>query len=111
VKQEFFSLAYLNLPQTPEGRLGVFSPRLKQTYIIEPGAWENIWVYGMEIILAGYMTRGEFRRRARELPPNSRVAQYARTRTHNGALPVQQLHPLGDLFERAKEWGKRKNKA
>jgi hypothetical protein len=102
--RKYYSLAYFHLPRVPEGRLGVHSPRLKQTYIVEPGAWENIWVYGMEIILAGYMTRGEFRRSARDLPPNSRVAQYARTRTHNRALPMQQLYPLANLFERAKAW-------
>ncbi len=106
-RKEYYSLAYLNLPHLPEGRLGVSSPRLAQTYIAPPEAWENIWVYGMEIILAGYMTRGEFRQRAHDLPANSRVLQYARTRTRNGALPVRQLHPLADLFDRAKAWEKR----
>jgi hypothetical protein len=108
-KKDYFSLAYLNLPQTPEGRVGIFSPRLKETYIVPPEAWENIWIYGIDIILAGYLTRGEFRRRARDLPPNSRVEQYARTRTRNGALPIRQLRPLADLFERAKEWERYKN--
>jgi hypothetical protein len=58
----------------------------------------------MQIILAGYMTRGEFRRRARPLPAGSRVLQYPRTRTENMSLPIGELRPLGDLLERVKEW-------
>jgi hypothetical protein len=60
----------------------------------------------MEIVLAGYITRGEFRSRARLLPAGSRVQQYARTRTDNLHLPVAELHPLGDLLQRVKEWHK-----
>ena len=103
-KRDYYSLAYLHAPYAPEGRVGIHSPELAQTRLIQAEEWGNIWVYGMEIILAGYMTRGEFRRRARDLPANSRVLQYPRTRTHNGFLPVRRLRPLAGLFERAKEW-------
>jgi hypothetical protein len=58
----------------------------------------------MEVILAGYLPRGEFRRRATLLPAGSRVLQYARTRTKNLALPVGELRPLSDLFERVQKW-------
>jgi len=58
----------------------------------------------MEIILAGYITRGEFRRRARRIPTGSQVFQYARTQTDNMFVPVADLHPLSDLFVRAQNW-------
>ncbi len=104
VKQDYYSLAYCHAPQAPEGQVGIHSPRLAHTLLIQPEEWGNIWVYGIEIILVGYMTRGEFRRRASDLPANSRVLQYPRTRTHNGFVPVRRLRPLADLFERTKEW-------
>ena len=105
VGDDFYALAYLRAPALPDGRVGVYSPRLDSTYIIQPGDWGNIWVYGMEIFLCGYMTCAEFRRKARHLPAGSQVWQYPRTRVKNLALPVAELHPMEELFEAAKAWG------
>jgi hypothetical protein len=94
VAEDFFALTYLHVSRLPEGRIGVHSPALKYTYLAGPADWENIWVYGMEIILAGYLPAGEFRRRAHRLQPGTSVLQYPRTRTENMALPLQELRPL-----------------
>jgi hypothetical protein len=102
---DFYALSYLRTPAVPTGRVGVHSPRLGEPHIIQPQDWGNIWVYGMEIILCGFMTCAEFRRRARHLPAGSQVWQYPRTRTKNLALPVAELRPMGELFESAKAWG------
>jgi len=101
---DFYSLAYLRVTHIPLGRLGVYSPALRQTYIVQPHQWGNIWVYGMSIWMVGYMTRGEFRRQACFLPSDSRVLQYNRTRTPNQSVPVANLHPLADLFARLRQW-------
>ncbi|MFQ5616991.1 MAG: hypothetical protein ACE5GO_11110, partial [Anaerolineales bacterium] len=86
LESSWHAVSYLSVPQLPPGRVGVHSPILSETYIIQPHEWGNIWVYGMEITLAGYMTRGEFRRRGKRLPKGSRVFQYPRTRTDNMAV-------------------------
>jgi hypothetical protein len=101
-QQEFFALHYLHVMNLPTGSVGIHSPNLKQTIVIEPLQWGNIWVYGMEIILAGYMTRGEFRHQADRLPKGSRVFQYPRTSTDNLAMPIRELKPLPELFRKAK---------
>ncbi len=106
VQGDFYTLAYLHTPQLPDGDLGIHSPVLQQTHIIHPEDWVNIWVYGMRIILAGYITRAEFLRRAKRLPVGSRVLQYTQTRTENYALPVSELRPLAELFEKARRWGR-----
>ncbi len=100
----FYSVAYLHILEYPKARIAIYSPRMGKPYIILPSDWGNIWVYGLDIILAGYMTRGEFRRLAQPLPAGSQVFQYPRTRTHNHILPISALHPLGELFSRAREW-------
>lgn len=105
LQQDFYSLAYLRASAVPAERLGIHSPALGETYVAAAHEWGNIWVYGMRIFLVGYMTRGEFHRRAERLPANSRVWQYAHTRTDNYCLPVSELHPLADLFARARQWG------
>jgi hypothetical protein len=107
VNQDFFALASVHPSLLPPGRLGLHSPRFAEAYIVYPTDWENIWVYGMEVILVGYLPRGEFRRRAHFLPAGSRVWQYARTRTNNLTLPLGELRPLPDLFARVKRWAKK----
>ncbi len=101
-KQKFSTLSYLYTPNFPDGTLGVHSSTMDETYLVEPLEWGSIWVYGMEVIFGGYITRGEFRQNAIRLPVGSRVFQYSRTQTENFALPIQDLHPLNALFERAK---------
>jgi len=101
---DFYALAYLHSTMKPEARLGIHSGSRKETYIVEPVEWGNIWVYGMDILLTGWITRREFRSRATLLREGSRVFQYDRTRTKNLAVPIADLHPLQDLFERVKAW-------
>lgn len=104
IKHDFYSVAYLYITHIPEGEIGIYSPALKESVIIRPQDWQNIWVYGMDIILSGYVTRSEFRHTARYLPAGSRVLQYPRTRTPNLSIPLTQLHPLSNLFDKVKEW-------
>jgi hypothetical protein len=104
LKEDFFSLAYLHLQTPPEARMGIHSPILQETHLINPMDWGNIWVYGMDILLAGYITREEFNRNASSIPPGSRVFQYDRTRTKNLAMAVSDLKPLSELFERIQQW-------
>jgi hypothetical protein len=100
----FHSLAYVHVKSRPTARVGIFSPVRKETYLIEWIAWGNIWVYGMEIYLAGWISREEFRRRASLIHEGSRVFQYNLTRTKNLAVPVSELKPLSELFERVRVW-------
>ncbi len=104
VSADFYSLAYVRAKSRPTARLGIYSPPRKETYIVEPIEWGNIWVYGMDIYLAGWITRDEFRRRAGLIREGSRVFQYNQTRTKNLAVPVSDLRPLNELFERVRQW-------
>ena len=102
----FHTLAYVHVDKMPSARIGIHSQKRKETYLITSHDWGNIWVYGMNVVLAGYLTRAEFRRKARELPVGSRVFQYSHTRTKNLSVPVAELRPLGHLFEQVKDWKK-----
>ena len=104
IEKGFFSLLYIHVKSAANARIGIHSPARAETYIIGAMDWGNIWVYGMDILLAGYLTREEFNRRASFIQPGARVFQYDRTRTKNLAVPVSDLKPLSDLFERVKAW-------
>ncbi len=98
VQGDFYSLAYLHARTRPTGRLGIHSPTRRETCLIEPADWGNLWIYGMEILIAGWIRRSEFRRRAHPAPPGSRMFPAERSRTKNLAVPVSELHPMAGLL-------------
>lgn len=104
LQEDFYALHYLHTPDFPDNTVGVHSPRLNDTHLVDAAQWGNIWVYGIKVIFMGYITRGEFRRLGQLIPAGSHVFQYPRTQTQNLAVLMQQLHPLQDLFARAKNW-------
>ena len=102
----FFSLSYIHIKTMANARIGIHSANRKETHLIGALEWGNIWVYGMDVLLAGYLTREEFNRRAKPIQTGARVFQYDKTRTKNLAVVVSELKPLTDLFERVREWSK-----
>ena len=102
IQNGFFSLSYAHSKTSPEARIGIRSPAYKETYVIGAQDWGNIWVYGMDVLLAGYITRDEFSRRASFIQTGSRVFQYNATHVKNLAVPMSDLKPLSELFEQVK---------
>ena len=104
-QENFHSLVYVHINGIPTKRVGLHSRALGKTVVVHPYQWGNVWIYGMKIILAGWMSREEFRRYARPC----RNDPYHFTPHGNGnkylAVPVDQLRPLEDLFSRALSWG------
>jgi hypothetical protein len=100
----FHSVACLQAGRLPAARIGLHSAPRQETYLVPPAEWGNIWIYGMEIWLAGYVTQEEFRRRASFVEQGSQVFQYKETRIKNLAVPVMDLHPLAELLERVRAW-------
>lgn len=103
-QNNFYSLQYIHTPSLPDGSIGIHSEGINETNIIDPMQWGNIWIYGLACIFTGYITLGHFRQNARPLPAGSRVFQYPRTSTPNLALPIRDLYPLKNIFDRAKTW-------
>ena len=106
--QEFYSLLYLNVPQLPDGAMDVRSPLITRPGRISPPDWSNIWVYGMEVFIAGWLPKAEFRALSHVLPAGAAVKQYSRTQVNNRAVPVSALRPVAELAQliRNSDWGK-----
>ncbi|MBI5944800.1 MAG: hypothetical protein HY864_10570 [Chloroflexi bacterium] len=104
VEDPFYSVTSIHVKKMAAARLGIHSPAYKEAHVIAPLEWGNIWVYGMEIILAGFISHGEFRQRAKFMAQNSRVFQFDHTKTKNLYVPISSLNPLQDLFARVKDW-------
>jgi hypothetical protein len=104
VEEQFYSVSHLRTQNLPEARIGIHSAARRETHLIGALEWGNIWLYGMEIWLAGWLTRGEFNQRARFVEAGRRVFQYDKTRTKNLAVPVSGLKSVSELFEKVKAW-------
>jgi hypothetical protein len=104
LKQNFYTLSYIHTPNLPDNTIRVHSSFLKETYLVEPYAWNNLWIYGMDIIIGGYITRAEYQKNASLI---SKIGQNEHTMCaspKNRSLPIQSLYPINDLFERAQSW-------
>ena len=111
VEQCFHSLAYLHAMRRPEARIGLHSPVHGEATIIAAREWGNIWVYGMDILLTGWLSHDEYRRKAKVLNIGMHTLQYDRTGEKNLLVPMAELNPLKPLLVHVKEWEAAKKSA
>ncbi len=103
-KNNYYSLAYMHTERLPNARVGIQSPNKSDITIIQPHEWDNIWVYGLEIWLAGYLVQEEFRNKASTSFAGSRIFQYSKTQTKKLSVPVTDLRALKALFDQVTNW-------
>ncbi len=104
IEDEFYAVSSIHINRLPGGRVGIYSQYMGDPYIFDPFGWGNIWVYGMDITLAGYLSYDSFCQRCSQIGPGSRVFQFHRTKIKNLAVPVADLMPMERLFEQVKAW-------
>jgi hypothetical protein len=105
VEHPFHSLAYLHAARRPERRIGLHSPTCGEVTVVQPHEWGNIWVYGMDIFLTGWLSHEDYRHKANMLNPGMHTLQYDRTSVKILQVPIAELNPLKPLFERVQVWG------
>ncbi|MGD8760084.1 MAG: hypothetical protein PVJ07_07505 [Anaerolineales bacterium] len=94
------TLLYLHSlnPATPT--LHISSNVLARPWIITSSDWDNVWFYGSQIWLAGWMTSGEFRRHSKHMSAGSRTRLSGRIRSDHRWLRASDLRPLKELLAR-----------
>ncbi len=58
IQNDFFALAYIRIKTQPSARVGIRCSQQDELHLVGASDWGNIWVYGMDILLAGFLTRG-----------------------------------------------------
>ena len=104
LKHNFYTLSYIHTPNLPDDAIRVYSTFLKETYLVSPHTWTNLWIYGMDIIIGGYVTRVEYQKNARRISKNSRKIPSSCASKEIFTLPIHKLHSIMYLFEHAKTW-------
>jgi len=102
VEESFHSITSLHVRRIPEARVGLRCEAFSDPLLIPPAEWSNLWVYGSDIFLLGYMSYEEFGQRAKTLLPDSKVFQYERTKTKNLYVQAAELKPVGKLWQQGK---------
>jgi hypothetical protein len=100
----FHSLGYVRCLSRASARVGLQSARHGVPYIIPAYAWNNLLVYGMDIILAGWLPHTEFGRKASRFNAEMYINQFDRTHTKNLLVPVVELNPLSILLKSVRDW-------
>ena len=93
------SLLYIHSTHPLVGIINVHSPTLRRTWSVGPQSWSNIWIYGLEVFLAGWCTKRAFQRSSQFLPAGSQTRLGRHTRNDNRALPISQLRPIRELVD------------
>lgn len=92
-KYQYRSLSCLHADAIPTARVEIRSKAHRQAYIIMSLQWRNLWLYGQEIILAGYLPleeiRGVVRAAVAKWPGPSPVLE----------IPLTSLHSLPRFLE------------
>jgi hypothetical protein len=104
VEEGFHTLNALAVSALPDGPVGVSSPWLRETLLVSPYQWGNVWVYGMRIFLMGYISQGDFNRQAGNVPASRGVTSDPCLEEGAIPIPANSLKPLKDLFIRAENW-------
>ena len=104
VQQPFYSVTYIYAQNIPEARIGLHCPIHGEPYIIPAHAWSNLWVYGLEILLAGWLTHEEFQRSSTVLNAGMHTLPYDKNPTKNLQVPINHLNPLGKILDLVHLW-------
>lgn len=110
VRKAFFSLNYLQAEHLPVGTIELSNSLTRDKLRINPAQWGNLWVYGINIYLVGFITQSEFANRANPIYEDSPVLGPIRSTTAGLAISADQLNPIQELFSRLKNWDKNRFK-
>jgi hypothetical protein len=100
---EFASLNFLHPERSPSGAIVVHGHELDMSWSVDREAWTNIWIYGLEILLAGWCTKGMFSRDSRLMPSRARTWLGRRSLTDSRAMPITQLKPMAEMVKRTRQ--------
>lgn len=104
VPEEWFSIAYIHATMRPEARIGLHSPVRGDPYIIRSYDWVNIWLYGMDIYLAGWITQEDFQRKSKILHPGMSGNSFLHPQAKSLAVTSSDLEPFAPLLKSVQAW-------
>ena len=98
-KHEYFTALFLQCDTLALGELVVSCEDRGTKGIVGSDSWEDVWLKLDKVYFTGWMTKGEFRSTATEIPRfYKKCKQYGETKTVNRTLLINALHPMSMLL-------------
>ncbi len=97
VIQGFTRLVYIATRQKIIATISIHNPKYNRALHITPDRWGSLGLDGDEILLAGYIEVGEFRRRAHRFRPSARLGEFGYNPSASLSISLQDLLPLPQL--------------
>jgi len=107
-KAEFSTVLFLHSPNLVQGPISIESEKAGLRESVKPEEWENIWFYDGYVFFTGYIAKGDFLDKSKEIPRfYKECKQYGDTQTENNMMLIKELLPLKRLLSTT--GGKRKD--
>ena len=100
IPAEFASLHYIHSVHLPSGCIRLLDDKALRVWIILIRDWINLWIYGEEIILAGWSTLAAALRNSNLSSDVEQIPVRSRTKGKEIRCPICQLRPMRELIER-----------
>lgn len=102
---DFFTLGSLYRRTGPIEKINIEIERYGKCFPIGRHQWGNVWIYGREVFLLGYMARREYDRAAKVRPgvrhlPGSEIV--------SRGVRVGELRSMDELLARSRRWVKKR---
>ena len=101
---EFFSLGSLYSREAAEKPISIQLGKKSRTFSIGSHQWGNVWVYGREVVVLGYLPRNEYQRRAKVRLGARRLNG---SDISSRGVRVRELRPIDDLLARSRKWARK----
>lgn len=100
IPAEFVALHYIHSAHLPSGTIRLLDGKAVHVWIISIRDWFNIWIYGKEIILAGWSTLAAAQRKSSFASDEVQIPTRSRAKGKEIHLPICELRPMRELIER-----------
>ncbi len=97
---ELAALHFIHPTRPPTGALAAHCPALQRTWVIGSNNWDNIWIYGQEVILVGWITKAMVKQQAQLMLAGNRTQLGWRTQRDYRYLPISRLRSMHELVDR-----------
>lgn len=95
---KFRAVYYVHTDHLPSTPLLLKGAALDKRWITPTRDWKNLWIYGMDVIFVGWLTKGAFMQQAQRMPAGTRMRFGERMQHESLVLAFHKLRPMNRLI-------------
>lgn len=100
ISSDLYNLVCLCTESIPGSTPQAESQARKAKWLITPGTWSNLWFYEPQLLLAGWLTKGDSEQGFKSSLRDHRDRKTPRQDDFQAPFYIQDLRPIGELIRR-----------